>query len=50
MSGAGEQTSPVSLLNVNWSPAGQHGEDGRFEVMIAAADGQQHALIPAWPR
>jgi len=35
MPGASEQTSQVKVLNANWT-AGPDGEDGRFEVMIAA--------------
>lgn len=39
MPGASEQTSQVKVLNVNWT-AGADGEDGRFEVMIVTADGE----------
>ena len=46
MPGASEQTSQVKVLNVNWA-AGQDGEDGRWEVMIVTADGQQHAFAPS---
>ena len=46
MSGASEQTSQVKVLNVNWG-AGQDGEDGRWEVMIVTADGQQHTFAPS---
>ena len=45
MPGASEQTSQVKVLNVNWA-AGPDGEDGRFEVMIVTADGQQHTFAP----
>jgi hypothetical protein len=45
MPGASEQTSQVKVLNVNWA-AGPDGADGRFEVMIATADGQQHTFAP----
>ena len=44
--GASEQTSQVKVLNVNWA-AGPDGEDGRFEVMIVTADGQQHTFAPS---
>jgi hypothetical protein len=46
MPGASEQTSQVKVLNVNWA-AGPDGDDGRFEVMIVTADGQQHAFAPS---
>ena len=46
MPGASEQTSQVTVLNTNWG-AGQDGEDGRWEVMIVTADGQQHTFSPA---
>jgi hypothetical protein len=46
MPGASEQTSQVKVLNVNWT-AGPDGEDGRFEVMIVTADGQQHDFAPS---
>jgi hypothetical protein len=44
--GASEQTSRVMVLNANWT-AGGEGEDGRFEVMIVTADGQQHVVAPS---
>jgi len=44
--GASEQTSQVTVLNANWA-AGGDGEDGRFDVMIVTADGQQHAVAPS---
>jgi hypothetical protein len=44
--GASEQTSQVKVLNANWT-AGPDGTDGRFEVMIVTADGQQHAVSPS---
>jgi hypothetical protein len=44
--GASEQTSQVKVLNVNWA-AGPDGDDGRFEVMIVTADGQQHTVAPS---
>ncbi len=49
MPGASEQTSQVKVLNVNWA-AGPDGDDGRFEVMVVTADGQQHTFAPspAW--
>ena len=34
------------MLNANWA-AGADGEDGRFEVMIVTADGQQHSFAPS---
>jgi hypothetical protein len=46
MPGASEQTSQVTVLNTNWT-AGQDGEDGRWEVMIVTADGQQHTFAPS---
>lgn len=46
MPGASEQTSQVKVLNVNWA-AGPDGDDGRFEVMIVTADGQQHTFAPS---
>jgi len=46
MPGASEQTSQVKVLNVNWA-AGPDGGDGRFEVMIVTADGQQHTFAPS---
>ena len=46
MPGASEQTSQVKVLNANWT-AGPDGEDGRFEVMIVTADGQQHTFAPS---
>jgi hypothetical protein len=46
MPGASEQTSQVKVLNTNWG-AGQDGEDGRWEVMIVTADGQQHTFSPS---
>jgi hypothetical protein len=46
MPGASEQTSQVQVLNANWT-AGADGEDGRFEVMIVTADGQQHSFAPS---
>lgn len=48
MPGASEQTSQVKVLNVNWA-AGPDGGDGRFEVMIVTADGQQHTFAPSPP-
>jgi len=44
--GASEQTSQVTVLNAYWA-AGGDGEDGRFDVMIVTADGQQHAVAPS---
>ena len=44
--GASEQTSQVTVLNANWT-AGGNGEDGRFEVMVVTADGQQHTFAPS---
>lgn len=44
--GASEQTSQVTVLNANWT-AGGDGEDGRFEVMLVTADGQQHNFAPS---
>jgi hypothetical protein len=46
MPGASEQTSQVKVLNANWT-AGADGQDGRFEVMIVTADGQQHTFAPS---
>ena len=46
MPGASEQTSQVKVLNANWV-AGPDGGDGRFEVMIVTADGQQHTISPS---
>jgi hypothetical protein len=46
MPGASEQTSQVKVLNANWT-AGPAGTDGRFEVMIVTADGQQHSAAPS---
>jgi len=46
MPGASERTSQVKVLNANWI-AGADGEDGRFEVMIVTADGQQHSFEPS---
>ena len=46
MQGASEQTSQVRVLNANWT-AGADGEDGRFEVMIVTAHGQQHTFAPS---
>jgi hypothetical protein len=46
MPGASEQTSQVTVLNTNWA-AGQDGEDGRWEVMIVTADGEQHTFAPS---
>jgi hypothetical protein len=46
MPGASEQTSQIKVLNVNWV-AGPDGDDGRFEVMIVTADGQQHTFTPS---
>ena len=34
------------MLNANWT-ARPDGEDGRFEVMIVTADGQQHTVSPS---
>jgi len=34
------------VLNANWT-ARPDGEDGRFEVMIVTADGQQHSFAPS---
>ena len=44
--GASEQTSQVTVLNANWA-AGPDGGDGRFEVMLVTADGQQHTVAPS---
>jgi hypothetical protein len=46
MPGASEQTSQVKVLNVNWV-AGPDGDDGKFEVMVVTADGQQHTFAPS---
>jgi hypothetical protein len=46
MPGASEQTSQVKVLNANWT-AGPDGTDGRFEIMIVTADGQQHSAAPS---
>jgi hypothetical protein len=46
MPGASEQTSQVKVLNVNWA-AGQDGQDGKREVMIVTADGQEHTVAPS---
>jgi hypothetical protein len=46
MPGASEQTSRVTVLNANWK-AGEDREDGRFEVMIVTADGEQHTFSPS---
>jgi hypothetical protein len=46
MPGASEQTSQVKVLNANWT-AGPDGSDGRFEIMIVTADGQQHTASPS---
>jgi protein-tyrosine-phosphatase len=46
MPGASEQTSQVKVLNVNWT-AGPDGGDGRFEVMLVTADGQQRSFAPS---
>jgi prophage tail gpP-like protein len=43
---ASEQTSQVTVLNANWA-AEADAEDGRFEVMIVTADGQQHTVAPS---
>ena len=34
------------MLNANWT-ARPDGEDGRFEVMIVTAHGQQHTFAPS---
>jgi hypothetical protein len=44
--GASEQTSQVKVFNANWA-AGPDGDDGRFEVMIVTADGEQHTFAPS---
>jgi hypothetical protein len=44
--GASEQTSRVTVLNANWTAAGD-GQDGRFEVMLVTADGKQHTFAPS---
>ena len=46
MPGASEQTSQVKVLNANWA-AGPDGTDGRFEIMMVTADGQQHTAAPS---
>jgi hypothetical protein len=46
MPGASEQTSQVKVLNANWA-AGPDGTDGRFEIMMVTADGQQHTAEPS---
>jgi hypothetical protein len=46
MPGASDQTSRVTVLNANWT-AGPDGTDGRFELMIVTADGQQHTAAPS---
>lgn len=46
MPGASEQTSQVTVMNANWV-AGGDGEDGRFEVMLVTAEGQQHTIAPS---
>ena len=46
MPGASEQTSQVKVLNVNWA-AGRDGQDGKWEVMIVTADGQEHTFAPS---
>ena len=46
MPGASEQTSQVKVLNVNWA-AGPDGDNGRFEVMLVTADGEQHSFAPS---
>ena len=46
MPGASEQTSQVKVLNANWT-AGPDGTDGRFEIMMVTADGQQHTAAPS---
>jgi len=46
MPGASEQTSQVKVLNANWT-AGPSGTDGRFEIMMVTADGQQHTTAPS---
>jgi hypothetical protein len=46
MPGASEQTSRVTVLNVNWT-AGPDGQDGQFQVMIVTDDGQQHVITPS---
>jgi hypothetical protein len=46
MPGASDQTSQVKILNANWV-AGPVGGDGRFELMIVTADGQQHTISPS---
>src|SRR5262245_22237510 len=46
MPGASEQTSQVKVLNANWV-AGPDGSDGKFDVMMVTADGQQHTISPS---
>jgi len=46
MPGASEQTSQVTVMNANWA-ASDDGQDGRFEIMIVTADGQQHTVAPS---
>ena len=46
MPGASEQTSQVKVLNVNWA-TGQDGQDGKWEVMMVTADGQEHTVAPS---
>ena len=46
MPGASDQTSQVKVLNANWV-AGPDGDDGKFEVMIVTAGGQQHTISPS---
>jgi len=46
MPGASDQTSQVKVLNANWV-AGSDGDDGKFEVMIVTAGGQQHTISPS---
>ena len=47
MPGASEQTRRVKILNANWTP-GSEGGDERFEVMIVTDDDQRHT-VPASP-
>ena len=46
MPGASELTSQVQVLNVNWA-AGPDGEDGKWEMMVVTADGQEHFAAPS---
>ena len=46
MPGASEKASQVKVQNANWV-AGPDGTDGKFEVMIVTADGQQHTISPS---